>query len=308
MSKKCLDAREEVSAVAFEMPAGACDAHAHVFGPYDAYPLTEDRSYTPREYLPRDFMRHLEQIGAERGVLVTGSASGLDNGSILNALSEYPDQLRGVIIPSADFTDAQLDDWTEMGVRGVRANLYQVDGRKVYRSGAGLEAVEALAPRLAERGWHLQVWIHAPDLAGLMPRLESLKLPLVIDHMGRMSTSRGVDDAGFQRLCGLLAEGRLWTKISGADRNTREGPPYSDVDPYAQAILRANSEQVVWGTDWPHINYYDAAHMPDDGVLANLLARWMPDPAMRKRVLIDNPARLYGFPAGAAAGTCPEVP
>lgn len=295
MTKKCLDALERITPVEFEMPPGACDAHAHVFGPYDRYPLTPDRSYTPREYLPRDFIAHLDRIGAERGVLVTGSASGFDNGSIFHALAEYPHRLRGVIIPSADFTDDQLDSWTAAGVRGVRVNLYQLDGRKVYRSGAGLEVVEALAPRLAERGWHLQVWFHVPDLPELLPRLERLKLPLVVDHMGRMSTARGVGEPGFQLLCRLLADGKVWTKISGADRNTQEGPPYLDVDPFARAILDANSEQVVWGTDWPHINYYDVGDMPDDGILTNLLLRWMPDEATRNRVLVDNPARLYGF-------------
>ena len=155
--------------------------------------------------------------------------------------------------------------------------------------------LEALAPRLTERGWHAQIWIHAPDLVDLAPRLLRLGVPLVIDHVGRMSASRGVEDPGFRLLCRLVAEGSARAKISGADRNTVSGPPYEDIDPFAQALLQANDERLVWGSDWPHINYFEPRDMPDDGVLINLLTRWMPSAAQRQRVLVDNPAVLYGF-------------
>jgi predicted TIM-barrel fold metal-dependent hydrolase len=113
--------------------------------------------------------------------------------------------------------------------------------------------------------------------------------------MGRMATSRGVNDAGFQRLCALLVDGVAWTKISGADRNTGTGAPYADVDPFVAAVLAANAERVVWGSDWPHINYFEDRRMPDDGTLFNLLERWMPDATLRQQVLVDNPAQLYEF-------------
>ncbi|MBV8271953.1 MAG: amidohydrolase family protein, partial [Cupriavidus sp.] len=202
---------------------------------------------------------------------------------------------RGIAVPASDIGETQLDAWHEAGVRGVRFNLYRMDGHAVYRNGVGIDVLEALAPRLKARGWHAQIWIHAPDLVELGPRLTALGLPLVIDHMGRMSTARGVQDPGFQALCALLAEGVAWTKISGADRLQPAGAPYLDVDPFAAALLAANPEQVVWGSDWPHINYFDAAQMPDDGVLFNLLVRWLPDQASRERVLVANPARLYDF-------------
>jgi 2-pyrone-4,6-dicarboxylate lactonase len=137
--------------------------------------------------------------------------------------------------------------------------------------------------------------VHAPDLPELAPRLLGLGLTLVIDHMGRMSAGRGVEDPGFQQLCRWLAEGRVWTKISGADRNTMDGPPYADIDVFAKALLAANPERVVWGSDWPHINYYEPSQVPDDGELLNRLFCWLPDTALRKRVLVDNPATLYGF-------------
>lgn len=296
MTRPCLPARLRIAPLVFTPPAGACDAHAHVFGPFDRFPLAEDRSYTPAAYPAEAFMAHLAGIGFERGVLVTGSASGVDNGAVLSALEHYPDQLRGVVVVAADVTDAELTRMHAAGVRGVRANLFRRDGHAVYRNGIGLEVLEALAPRLRDLGWHAQIWIHAPDLPQLRERLTALRVPLVFDHMGRMATARGVSDPGFQCLCRMLSEGLAWTKISGADRNG-QGAPYLDVDPFVQALLAANSERLVWGTDWPHINYYEPAQLPDDGKLVNLLARWIPEAFQRDRVLVDNPAALYDFPA-----------
>lgn len=304
MTRNCLPAMNPPSrpTLGESLPAGACDSHAHVFGPYAQYPLAEDRSYTPAEYPPASFIAHLDELGFSRGVLVTASACGTDNGSVIAALEASPERLRGVVVADADTTEAQLDHWHAAGVRGARFNLFRHEGKAVYRNGVGIEALEALAPRLAARGWHAQIWIHAPDLVELAPRLLATGLPLVVDHMGRMATSRGVNDPGFQQLCRLLAEGRAWTKISGADRNGAPGAlsaavPYADVDPFALALLAANDERVVWGTDWPHINYFEAERLPDDGVLVDLLGRWMPDAAQRRRVLVDNPAALYDFPA-----------
>jgi len=295
MSRPCLPPLNTVEQPVFALPAGACDSHAHVFGPFARFPLAEDRSYTPDEFPGDAFIGHLDRLGLSRGVLVTGSASGTDNGAVLDALSRYPNRLRGVVVPQADTTDAELDRWHAAGIRGVRVNLFKRDGHAVYRNGVGIEVLEALAPRIGGRGWHAQIWIHAPDLIELAPRLLRLRLPLVIDHMGRMAASRGVDDPGFHLLCRMLADGTAWTKISGADRNTGMGPPYADIDLFAMALLRANADRVVWGSDWPHINYFEAREMPDDGALINLLARWLPDESQRNRVLVDNPAALYDF-------------
>lgn len=295
MTRPCLPPHAAHAAPAFAVPPLACDSHAHVFGPYARHPLAQDRSYTPDEFPADAFIAHLDRLGLARGVLVTGSASGLDNGAVLEALQRYPARLRGVAVPSPATTDGDLDRWHEAGIRGVRVNLFQRDGHAVYRNGVGLDVLEALAPRLARRGWHAQVWIHAPDLPALAPRLLRLGLPLVVDHMGRMATARGVDDPGFVHLRRMLERGEAWTKISGADRNTAGGCGYADVDPFARALLQANPARVVWGSDWPHINYYDSAQMPDDGALLNLLARWLPDARERERVLVHNPAALYGF-------------
>jgi predicted TIM-barrel fold metal-dependent hydrolase len=290
-----LPPQPDFTPVRYGVPAGACDSHAHVFGPYAQFPLSDDRSYTPPENGPERFIAHLDRLGLTRGVLVTASAQGDDNRNVLHALRAFPDRLRAVAVVRGDIAEGDLDALAEQGVRGARFNLYKHDGKAVYRNGVGIEDFVALAPRLKARGMHAQIWIHAPDLPDLAATLLAPGVDLVVDHMGRMNASRGVDDAGFRYLCKLLAEGRAWTKISGADRNTAAGTPFQDIAPFAAALLKANSERIVWGTDWPHINYYSASQVPDDGVLLNLLADWMPDEAVRKRVLVDNPARLYGF-------------
>ncbi|HEY4068338.1 MAG TPA: amidohydrolase family protein [Burkholderiaceae bacterium] len=296
MTRACLPPLDPAEPLSAPLPHGACDSHAHVFGPYETFPLEDDRSYTPPVNSVERYIAHLDRFGLARGVLVTASASGKDNRVVVDALQQHPQRLRGIVVASPEVGDAQLDDWHAAGVRGVRANLFRRDGHAVYRNGIGLEALEALAPRLRERGWHAQIWVHAPDLPELAPRLLDLDVPLVVDHMGRMSAARGIHDVGFQQLCRWLAEGRAWTKISGADRNTASGPPYADIDAFAGALLAANPERVVWGSDWPHINYFEQREVPDDGALLNLLERWMPDAKLRHRVLVDNPAALYDFP------------
>jgi len=295
MTRPCLDPRPCTTPLVFKMPAGACDCHAHVFGPYDRYPLAENRSYTPSEQGADAFIAHLDRLGMARGMLVTASAHGTENRPVLEALRMYPDRLRGVAVVRADVTDAELDALDAAGVCGARFNLFRRDGKAVYRNGASLEDFEALAPRLAERGWHAQIWIHAPDLPALRSRLLAPGVGLVIDHMGRMSAARGVDDPGFRELCRMVGAGEAWVKISGADRLTARGEPYDDVAPFMKALVTANPDRLVWGSDWPHINYFEPADVPDDGVLANCLHEWLGDADLLKKVLVDNPTQLYRF-------------
>ena len=295
MTRPCLDPLAGFAPLAFAMPAGACDSHAHVFGPYGRYPLADDRSYTPAEQGADDFLAHLDRLGLARGVLVTASAHGDDNGPVLDALRAHPQRLRGVAVVRAGVSDAELDALSAAGVRGARFNLFRRDGHAVYRNGASLDDFQALAPRLAERGWHAQIWIHAPDLPALREQLLASGLELVVDHMGRMSAARGVDDPGFRELCALVGEGRAWVKLSGADRITAQGAPFDDAAPFMRALAAANPDRLVWGSDWPHINYFEPGQVPDDGVLANRLHEWLGDEALLRKVLVDNPARLYGF-------------
>jgi predicted TIM-barrel fold metal-dependent hydrolase len=266
-----------------------------VFGPFSKHPLSEDRSYTPVEYSAEDFLTHLAKIGFERGVVVTASVCGTNNASTLNALERYPKRLRGIVVPDPSVKDAVLEHWHALGVRGARFNLLQIDGKPLYRNGVGLGVLEQLAPKMRELGWHAQIWVHAPDLIELAPRLLKLGLPLVIDHMGRMNASKGVDHPGFQYLCQMLREGLAWVKISGADRIGTKSLDYADADPFASALINANIERCVWGSDWPHINYFDLDVLPNDGHLLRVLGRWLQTPAQLEQVLVTNPAKLYDF-------------
>ena len=173
--------------------------HVHVFGPYDRFPLAEDRSYTPVEAPVEAFVAHLDALGFERGVIVTASAQGTDNGAMLDALRRYPTRFRGVAVLPPETTDRTLDEMTAAGVRGLRLNLLRsAAGERTYRNGVGYDSLKALGPRIKERGWHLQIWIHARDLAEALPLLEPYGMELVVDHMGRISTAGG--HAGAPRL------------------------------------------------------------------------------------------------------------
>ena len=297
MTQVCLPALplDQYTPVKTQIPRDACDSHVHVFGPFAKYPLSAERSYTPAEYSAEDFKAHLNRIGFARGVLVTASVCGTHNGAILQALSEYPNAFRGVVVPDPNVSETELDHWHSLGVRGARFNLLKINGQPLYKNGVGLDVLKALAPRMRARGWHAQIWVHAPDLPELADELLALGLPLVIDHMGRMNTSRGVQNPGFQYLCALLKDGKAWVKISGADRIGTKSSGYQDVDPFASALIDSNIQRVVWGTDWPHINYFDPQALPNDGDLVNLLSRWLPDPADLEQVLVKNPQILYDF-------------
>lgn len=277
----------------FRPPPGACDAHVHVFGNPALHPYAPDRSFTPAPGQTLAALGRLhETLGFGRSVIVQ---SGVQSPTVmLDALRAQPDRLRGVAVLKGDVTDHALQELHEAGVRGVRVNLFQRGGQQVYRGGAGFADVEAIAPRVKRFGWHIQAWLDAEDLPHWAPRLLGLGLDIVVDHMGRITTDRGTDSPGFAFLCALLRQGRTWCKLSGADRISVAGSPFADAVPYARALLDANAGQVVWGTDWPHVNYFDTP-VPLDTTLVDLLPDYAPEAGQRQRLLLDNPNRLYGF-------------
>lgn len=276
------------------LPARACDTHAHVFGPVARFPFSDDRSYTPPDAPLDAYLHMLATLGFERGVLVQGSAHGTDNSAMLDALERHPARLRGVAVAGADISQDELRRWARLGVRGLRFNHFFRDGRLHYGGGVTLEAAHALAPVIAELGWHIQLWLDVKDLPDTLPQLAQLPVPIVIDHMGRTDAGKGTNTEGFQALLRLLGEGRCWVKLSGAYRLSNAWPDYAPARPFHEALVRANPDRLVWGTDWPHPRV--EVEMPNDGHLLDLVQDWTPDPEIRRRILVTNPAELYGFP------------
>ena len=276
-------------------PPKACDTHCHVFGPALQFPYAADRSYTPPDAPLSKYLAMLDTLGCERGALVQGSAHGRDNAAMLDALERHPDRLRGVAVADRDTAAVDFGTWDALGVRGLRFNHFFRDGQLHYRGGVPLEDAKILSPILRDLGWHLQLWIDVKDLPDTTPILKEIGLPVVIDHMGRTNAQAGVNAPGFQALLRLLGEGGCWVKLSGAHRVSQQGPDYPDARALHVALVKENPEQLVWGSDWPHPRMED--EMPNAGHLLDLFNEWTEDDAIRRRILVDNPARLYGFPA-----------
>ncbi|CAA2158557.1 2-pyrone-4,6-dicarbaxylate hydrolase [Methylobacterium brachiatum] len=276
----------------FVPPAGSCDCHVHVFGDPARFPYEGDRSFTPELGLDLAALGRLHRtLGIAKAVIVQTGIQSPD--VVLEALRAEPDRLRGVAVLRGDTSDRRLDELNEAGVRGIRINLFRRAGAAVYRGGAGPDDLAALAPRIKRLGWHIQAWLDADDLPQWAPTLLSYGLQVVVDHMGRITTDRGVDSPGFVHLCEMVRRGEVWCKLSCADRISVAGTPYSDAVPYARALLEANRDRVVWGTDWPHVNYYDA--VPDDAALLDLVPTIATDAADVDRLFVANPRQLYGF-------------
>ena len=287
IESSCLSPPRNFLPADYEVPRCACDTHAHVIAvDRSAYPLVANRSYTPVPATEGDYLAMLDATGMDRGVLVQISVYGTDNRYMLEVLRRHPDRLRGVGVVSPDVSDHELATMHDAGVRGLRLNV-------LYGGGVGLDAADTLAAKIADMGWHLQLLLDARQLPELMPRLQKLTVPVVVDHMGHMPVALGTRHPGFQALRHLLSEHGWWTKLSGAYRISELLSPHEDVTPWARALVEAAPDRLVWGSDWPHVA---VAPMPDAGELRNLLATWVPDAAQRHKILVDNPARLYGFP------------
>ncbi|HYH22530.1 MAG TPA: amidohydrolase family protein [Azospirillum sp.] len=272
---------------AIPLPAGAVDAHAHVFGPMDRYPAVSERNYDPP---PMPLERHLRlraSLGTARTVLVQPSVYGTDNRAMLDAMAEGGGSFRGVAVIDGSEPDADLAAMHAAGVRGVRINL-------LFRGGVPLDAAERIAARVAPLGWHMQFLVDVSATEGFAALVERLPVVCVVDHMGHVPIARGPDDAGFRALAGLLREGRCWVKLSGSYRMSRRtAAPYGDVRPYVDALLDANPDRLVWGSDWPHVGLAFPAPAPEQ--LRAELLDWLPDAGLRQRILADNPARLYDW-------------
>jgi len=282
----CLPPLDVTPRPSWRAPPLACDCHFHIFGPYDRFPLDAGRHYDPAPALIPAYLRVAEALGLERMVIVQPSVYGTDNACSLDAAARFGlDRARVVAVVDEGFDEVALRKLHAKGTRGVRFNA-------VSGNGTPLDQLDALARRIAPLGWHLQIYATGAVLAELAPRLAELPVEVVVDHMGGVRTAEGLNGAGFQALLRLLDSGRAWVKLSGY-RISSAGPPFHDVSPFARALLDAAPDRCIWGTDWPHPSLSE--WMPEDGALLDRLGEWAPSAAEQRRVLVDNPARLYGF-------------
>lgn len=280
------------------LPQGACDCHCHVFGPAARFPYAEPRSYTPDDAPLEAYLALLDRLGFDRGVLVQPSAYGRDNRAMLDALTREPRRLRGVAVGGKELDATILNRWHACGVRALRVNEFRRNGKPYYENGVRLEDVKHLLPAMADLGWHLQLWIDTRDLPDLAPALAQVPVSVVVDHMGRMEHHHGIDHPGFQALLRGVGEGFLWSKLSGAYRLGATPPDYAEARPFHEALVRTNPDNLVWGSDWPHPR--PEGPVPDAARLARLFLDWTPKESDRHAILVDNPARLYGFPSLAS--------
>jgi 2-pyrone-4,6-dicarboxylate lactonase len=270
-------------------PAGSTDCHAHVFGPFDVYPVRPKDGYIPFEQPGERFLATLDAIGFTRGVLVQPSGYGTDCGAMLRAMALAPQRLRGIALIDANVSDEALRRLDERGIRGVR---FSAAGSGYSVGALDLAALEQLAPRLMQLGWHAQILTPCATLIEAAPFLLSSGLPLVVENFALIDAQRGINDPSFVALLRLLERGLVWLKIVPS-RVSRNFPDYEDIAPFHRAVLAANPERLLWGSDWPHVR--TKRHMPDIGHLLDLFSAWTCDEALRRQILVINPARLYGL-------------
>ncbi len=267
-------------------PPGATDCHFHIFGPYDRFPLSPGRGYDAPEAGIAAYRAMASALGLERQVVVQASIFGTDNTCTLDAVAAFGrDHARAIAVIDAGITAPALAALEAGGVVGVRCNA-------VSGNGTPLDQIEALAALIAPLRWHVQIYVDGATLIDLAPRLATLPVPVVLDHMGGIRAAAGRDDPAFQALLRLLDSGRAWVKLCGY--RSSSGPPYADLLAPARAVIAHAPGRCLWGTDWPH-PHLEGRAMPDDGTLLDLLHEWAETEALLRRILVDNPATLYGF-------------
>ncbi|MCL2782358.1 MAG: amidohydrolase family protein [Propionibacteriaceae bacterium] len=279
----------------FVLPAGAVDAHCHVFGPGDEFPFAPERKYTPCDASKQQLFALRDFLGFDKNVIVQATCHGADNSAMVDAVRAADGRAKGIATVRPDFTDAQLAELNDAGVKGVRFNFV-----KRLVDAAPKDDLLAIAKRIAKFDWHIVIYFEASDLDDMAGFIHQLPTIVVVDHMGRPDVSQPVDGPGFAKFIKLMDDNdHVWVKTTGAERLTVTGPnaldgerfPYRDVAPFARTLIERYPDRVLWGTDWPHPNLTD--HMPDDGLLVDFIPHIAVTPELQKKLLVDNPMRLY---------------
>jgi 2-pyrone-4,6-dicarboxylate lactonase len=290
-----LDWHPAPSVPSFRPPAGAVDAHCHVFGPGAHFPYAPERKYTPCDASKEQLFALRDRLGFARNVIVQATCHGADNRALVDALEHSGDRARGVATVRRSVSDAELQALDQAGVRGVRFNFV----KRLVDFTPKDELME-IAARIAPLGWHVVVYFEAADLPELWDFFTALPTTLVVDHMGRPDVTKPVDGPEFELFLRFMREhANVWSKVSCPERLSVSGPPaldgernaYCDVVPFARRIVEAFPDRVLWGTDWPHPNLKN--HMPDDGLLVDVIPHIAPTPELQRKLLVDNPMRLY---------------
>ncbi len=295
-------ASQPATPVSFEVPPHACDCHTHIFGDPARFPFWPGRVYTPETALPEEMSALHRALKIERVVIVTPSVYGTDNSATLYGMKTRGANARGVAVIDERTPESDLDAMARAGFRGIRLNL---DTARQNDPDVGRRRFRAAAERLSRRGWHIQIFTNLAVISAVRHLVMDSPVPVVFDHFGGARAALGLEQPGFADLVELVHSGKAYVKISAAYRSSVEAPDYPDVAPFARALITANPERILWGSDWPHPDSRTpAGHRAtevtpllriDDGRMLNLLAVWAPDPQTRKTILVDNPARLYGF-------------
>jgi len=295
-------AAQPATPINFDVPAHACDCHTHIHGDVEQFPFFAGRVYTPGPASPEEMAALHKALHIARVVIVTPSVYGTDNSSSLFGMKARGTTARGVAVIDDKTTEAQLDAMQADGFRGIRINL-ATDG--VNNPNVGRARFTAAVERMKARGWHVQLYTTLPLISAIKDLVLAAPVPAVFDHFGGLEAPLGLEQPGFSDLVALVKSGKAYVKISGAYRSSKLAPDYQDMVPYARALIAANPDRIIWGTDWPHPDSSrvegrkatDIAplYQIDDGRLLNQLPVWAPEADVRKKILVDNPAQLYGF-------------
>ncbi len=295
-------AAQPATPVNFDVPADACDCHTHIFGDPAQFPLFSGRVYTPETASPEEMTALHRALHVKRVVIVTPSVYGTDNSATLYGMKARAVDARGVAVIDDKTPDVDLEAMGKAGVRGIRLNLATGGSND---PALARQRFQAALPRMASRNWNVQIYTNLAVIAAIKDLVLASPVPVVFDHFGGSQAALGLAQPGFTDLVELVRSGKAYVKISGAYRASTQAPDYPDVTPLAKALIAANTERIVWGTDWPHPNSTAAPGTKltditplfqiDDGRLMNQLPVWAADAATRKMILVDNPARLYQF-------------
>jgi 2-pyrone-4,6-dicarboxylate lactonase len=268
-------------------PPGACDTHIHLFGPAAKYPFAPDSPYIAHDALPETVFALQDKLGMSTAVIVSPGGYGRNYSLLADVLTKYPERFRGIALLRDDTPSSEIGRLTKLGVRGMRMMSHK-RGQHVPNYS------KEIAARVHEHGWHIQFYPHGTDIVEYADKLLALPNQIVLDHFASIPAAGGVDQPAVKAVLKMLDTGKVWLKLSGPMRCTAEPPPYPSVTPLAHVFVKHAPERMVWGSDWPHVNL-DGMVMPNDGDLLDLLAEWVPEAAVRNRILTQNAKALYGF-------------